>query len=189
MKNSYIILIAGIPASGKTTYARHIAEKLRVPFIGKDNIKEKLHDVLHFDTSKHENSKLYGTASYSVFFHIAECLMKADVSCVLESNFTPYSADVLLPLVQKYNYRALTVLFDADIEVLHKRFCERDVTDERHPGLQSRSKMHTDIDNFKRGGLPLRDFCVGEKITVDTIDFTKVDNNEIDAQVIKFIES
>jgi len=185
----YIILVAGIPAAGKTTYARHITKKLHIPFIGKDNIKEKLHDVLQYDTSKQGNSKLYGSASYSVFFHIAECLMKVDVSFVLESNFTPDSAEILAPLVQKYNYRALTVLFDADMEVLHKRFCERDITDERHPGLRSKSGINNDFEHFKSGTLPLRDFCVGDKITVDTTDFLKVDYGSIDCSIINFIEN
>jgi len=180
----YIILIAGIPASGKTTYARHISKKLNIPFIGKDAIKEKLHDVLKFDTSKRENSQLYGAASYSVFFHIAECLMKADTSFVLESNFSPASADVLLPLMQQYNYKALTVLFDADIKVLHKRFCERDITDERHPGLVTKNTDLHDFDIFSKGTLPLRDFCIGEKITIDTTDFSTVDYNAVDDLVI-----
>ena len=180
----YIILISGVPASGKTTYARHIAEKLHIPFIGKDNIKEKLHDVLQYDTSTQGNIQLYGMASYSVFYHIAECLMKADVSFILESNFMLYSAEVLLPLVQKYNYSALTVLLDADTEVLNKRFCERDVTNERHPGLKL--PVHNDFNDLSCA--TYRDFCVGEKITVDTTDFDKVDYNEIDAIVINFIK-
>ena len=183
----YVILIAGIPASGKTTYARHISEKLNIPFVGKDAIKEKLYDVLKYDTSRRENSKLYGAASYSVFFHIAECLMKADVSFVLESNFSPASADVLLPLVQQYHYRALTVLFDADIKVLHKRFCERDATVERHPGLVTKGTVLVDFDTFSEGTLPLRDFCIGERITVDTTDFSKVDYDKVDDLVLKKI--
>ena len=48
----YIILIAGVPASGKTAYARHVAEKLHIPFIGKDNIKEKLYDSLQWDIGR-----------------------------------------------------------------------------------------------------------------------------------------
>jgi predicted kinase len=185
----YIIIIAGIPASGKTTYARHIAKQLNIPFIGKDAIKEKLYDVIKYDTSKRENSQFYGAASYSVFFHIAECLMAADVPFVFESNFTPSSADILSPLVEKFNYRALTVLFDADMAVLHKRFCERDVTDERHPGLASKSNVFNDFETFNKGTLPLRDFCVGSKITVDTTDFSMVDYKKIDMCVKGFIEN
>lgn len=187
--NQYVVIIAGIPAAGKTTYARHISEKLHAPFISKDNIKEKLYDVLRFDTSKRENEQLYGMASYSVFYHIAEQLMKADISFVLESNFTPYSAEVLSPLVQKYGFRAITVLFDADIKVLHKRFCDRDITDERHPGLMSKSNVYNDFDTFNNVSLPLRDFCVGKKIMVDTTDFGTVDYNEIDTLIIDFTKN
>jgi len=186
-KKPYVIIVAGIPASGKTTYANHISAKLKIPFIGKDAIKEKLYDVIKFDTSKRENSQLYGGASYSVFFHIAECLMKANVSCVLESNFIPSSADILLSLVSEYNYAPLTILFDAEIKTLHKRFFERDATDERHPGLASTSNVFDDLEYFKNATLPLRDFCVGDKVAVDTTDFSTVGYEKIDNHVINFI--
>ena len=113
--------------------------------------------------------------------------MKADVSFVLESNFSPTSADVLLPLVQQYHYQALTVLFDADIKVLHKRFCERDLTAERHPGLITKGADPVDFDTYSKGTLPLRDFCIGEKIIVDTTDFSKVDYDKINDLVLKKI--
>ena len=184
----YVIIVAGIPASGKTTYAKYIAEKLQVPLIGKDAIKEKIYDVIHYDTAQRENSQLYGAASYAVFFHIAECLMKAGVSFVLESNFTPASVDVLLPLVEKYIYLPLTVMLDADMKTLHKRFCERDVTDERHPGLAAKSNVFDDFNYFSNATSPLRDFCVGDKIVVDTTDFSTVNYDEIDSFVINFIE-
>jgi predicted kinase len=188
IKMSYVIIIAGISASGKTVYARHISEKLNIPLIARDSIKEKLHDVIRFDNIKRETSKLYGTASYSVLFHIAECLMKADISFVLESNFSPASVDDLMPLVKLYNYKPLTVLFDADIEVLHKRFLERDKTGERPQALISKGADLDDFENFRIGTLPLKDFCIGKKITVDTTDFSKVDYDEIDNLVIEYIK-
>ena len=180
-----MILIAGISGTGKTTYARHIADKLHIPFIGKDNIKEKLYDVLQYDTEKQGNSQLYGAASYSVFFHIAECLMKADISFVLESNFTLSSVEVLAPLAQKYKYHTLTVLLDADMETLDKRIQERDATSERHPGLKLPSGQYIPL-NFNCANY--RNFCIGEKIIIDTTDFTKVSYSEIDDLVIDFIE-
>jgi len=183
----YVIIVAGIPASGKTTYANHISAKLEIPFIGKDAIKEKIYDVIQYDTSKRENSQLYGGASYSVFFHIAECLMKANVSFVLESNFIPFSADILLPLVNQYKYTPLTILFDAEMKILHERFCKRDMTDERHPGLASKSNVFNDLEYFENATLPLREFCVGEKIMVDTTDFSTVDYEKIDTYIINFI--
>jgi len=113
--------------------------------------------------------------------------MKANASFVLESNFTPSSADILLPLVREYKYAALTILFDAEIKTLHKRFCERDVTDERHPGLASTSNAFVDLAKFQNATLPLREFCVGDKFVVDTTDFSTVDYEKIDTHVINFI--
>ena len=183
----YIILVGGIPASGKTTYGRHIAHKLRVPFIGKDDIKEKLHDVLQYDTSAEENSKLHGRAAYKVFYHVAESLMKSGTSFVAESNFPPFSAEILRPMVENYGYRALTVLLDADMEVLYMRCCQRDTTSERHPGLAGKFGPQYDFTAFCQEMSPIKDFCVGEKMVFDTTDFAKVDYNEIDARIIGFI--
>jgi thymidylate kinase len=121
-------------------------------------------------------------ATYSVFFHIAECLMKAGTSCILESNFTTRGIAELSAFVEKYNYRAFTVLLDADVEVAYKRFCER----QGLPPPKSNTKADTDNSNAVAAGY--RDFCVGEKITVDTTDFAKVDYGRIDSLVMDFIE-
>ena len=39
-----LIIIAGMPASGKSTYARKLSRALGYPIIEKDNIKEQLFD-------------------------------------------------------------------------------------------------------------------------------------------------
>lgn len=71
MYNKRIILIGGIPAAGKTTFAAYLSEKLQIPMICKDHIKECLYDVLQYDTSTREIAVKHGIAGYSVFFHVA----------------------------------------------------------------------------------------------------------------------
>ena len=44
----YCILITGIPASGKTTTARFLGERLNLPVISKDAVKEHLYDTVGF---------------------------------------------------------------------------------------------------------------------------------------------
>ena len=187
--NKKLILIAGIPASGKTRYGIHISEKLNLPFFSKDHFKEKLHDVLKWDNTVRGNSKHYGTAAYSVFYHATECLMKAGVSLVVESNFVPQCEEILNRYVTQYGYLAMTVLFDAEITVLHKRFLERDETEERHPGLVSGGLIHDDfnLNKFEEGCKPMREFRVGEKITVDTTYFAELDYSAIDEMVEEFV--
>ncbi|MCL1788187.1 MAG: ATP-binding protein [Defluviitaleaceae bacterium] len=184
---TYVIMVAGIPASGKTTYGRHIAEKLSVPLISKDAIKETLYDAIHYDTAKRENSQIYGGASFAITFHMAGCLMRAGTSFVLEGNFTPASADILRPLVTAYEYLPLTVMFDAEMKTLHRRFCERENADERHPGLIMRSGAFEDFDYFCNAVGSARDFSVGEKLLVDTTDFSAVNYDHIDRMVINYI--
>ena len=44
----YCILVAGMPASGKSTIAVRISESLGIPMLSKDSIKEVLFDDLGF---------------------------------------------------------------------------------------------------------------------------------------------
>ena len=88
---------------------------------------------------------------------------------------------------QKFCVLWLTILFDGNMQVPHKHFCQRDTTDERHPALISSSGDLYDFDTFYKGALPLRDFCVGEKITIDTTDFARVDYDQIDDDILNFI--
>ena len=185
-----LILIAGIPAAGKTRYGVHIAARLNLPFFGKDHFKEKLHDVLKWDNTVRDNSKLYGMAAYSALYHAAECLMKTGISLVLESNFVPPCTPIINNFVTQYGYQALTVLFDAEIRVLHQRFCARDTMDERHPGLVSGSLIHDDfsLENFEKGCVSMREFCIGERIIVDTTDFSAVDYDLIDRKIMDLLK-
>lgn len=40
-----------MPASGKTTFANYLAEKLQLPLLCKDSLKELLWDKIQYDTT------------------------------------------------------------------------------------------------------------------------------------------
>lgn len=42
----YCILVTGIPAAGKSTMAEFLAERLELPVISKDSLKELLYDMI-----------------------------------------------------------------------------------------------------------------------------------------------
>ncbi|MGH8284210.1 MAG: AAA family ATPase [Steroidobacteraceae bacterium] len=46
MTRSFLIIVTGLPASGKTTLARGLAARHRVPLLAKDLVKEPLLDAL-----------------------------------------------------------------------------------------------------------------------------------------------
>lgn len=44
-----LILVTGIPASGKSTMAAYLSEALSIPMLSKDRIKELLYDTVGFE--------------------------------------------------------------------------------------------------------------------------------------------
>lgn len=78
----YCILVAGMPASGKSTIAVRISESLGIPMLSKDSIKEVLFDDLGFH-SRAEKVQL-GTAAMHILYYAAAQLMKVGKPFILE---------------------------------------------------------------------------------------------------------
>lgn len=70
VEKMFCILISGIPASGKSTAAKMISEKLQIPYFSKDSVKERLFDSIGF-SSREEKIRL-NLAATSVLYYIAE---------------------------------------------------------------------------------------------------------------------
>ena len=121
----HIIVVAGVPGSGKTSLARPLAHRLDVPLLSKDVIKEALFDAL--GTGDLEWSQRLGRAAHDVMSAVA-----ADLgSAVLESHFWPGVSEADLqalgrPLIQVY--------CRCPIEVAVGRYMRRVDAPDRHPG-------------------------------------------------------
>ena len=181
-----LILVAGMPRTGKTTFANYLTEKLKITSIYVDKVKELIWDKTYFEKSIWLEIQKYGARNLSLDLacHFCEMLMKSGSSIIFENIWI--NADKLKNMVEKYDYKVITVLLDGDVEIIHKRFLERENTPERHPSIITNSQF-TDLDVFRKATQIFRDFNFGNaKIIVDTSDFSKVDYDDILNKIISF---
>ena len=183
--------------------AEVVSEKLKLPVISKDNIKELLFDNVGFQ-SRAEKVKL-GVASMEIMYYAAGQLMKAGQPFILENNFEYSSEQGIQTLLEKYRYSALTITLTGDYKVIYQRFLKRESSPDRHRGHvvndcyperkekdpeTSRSKTIS-YESFVRG-IEQRGFdafCAdGRLIKVDTTDFSKINMEELFSQIAAWKE-
>lgn len=192
----YLILVAGMPATGKTTFAKYLSEQLQIPMVSKDEIKELLFDSVGFH-SRAEKVAL-GAGSMEIAYYFTESLIRTKKSVILENNFENDSKPGLVKLTEKYHCNTITILFDGELTTVYRRFVERDKSPTRHRGHVVNTEYPEksgaedipsplSFENFVKGvnERGIRDFSVGgEVIRVDTTDFSKMSYSGVVQQVI-----
>jgi predicted kinase len=124
-----LIIVHGLPASGKTTLAKWLAQKLGWPIIHKDDVKEILFDTLGW--SDRAWSRKLGVATIELLFHVVELQLAAGASFMVECNFKPELASARIrAILHKTNAHCVQVLCHADGRLRLQRFMAR----QRHPG-------------------------------------------------------
>lgn len=139
-----LILVSGMPASGKSTLAEQLAAELHIPFFTKDGIKELLFDAEEVDTSEldEETSERLGAQAITVLYHIAQHILDAGGSALLEANFR-----AKLTRTQIEPFRSLAIVRQVacqlPMDTIVERFEERQDGDDRHP-------VHTAVDDVQQ---------------------------------------
>ena len=127
-----LILIAGMPASGKSTVAQKLSRRFGIPVLEKDAIKEELFDTLGF--SDYSQKRALDVAATAVLLRMADSLLAGGTSFILVNNFRADAADEVKGLLNKYDVRCVTVFFRGDGDVFYQRYAERDQNRARHMG-------------------------------------------------------
>jgi predicted kinase len=132
IKNPLVVVISGLPCTGKTTLGKRITRDFAIPFFSKDGFKEPLFDDLGW--SDRAWSKKLSLVSYKLLFYVLETQLEVGRSCIVEGNFDLVHAQTLNALKQKYEFEVFQIHCHAQPEVLLERFRARWASGKRHPG-------------------------------------------------------
>ena len=185
---SRIIIVTGVPASGKTTFAQKVGDKFNLPVFSKDSLKELLFDYVGVENR--DLSRKFGRASFELLYEITEQLMRTDVTHIIEGNFDrEFASNVLNKKMEKYNCEFLQFNFYAQQNIIRERFEQRWDNREKE---NSRHEGHMDNENLEivenTGGKNKALDIPGKLIEVNTTNFDNVDYNQLNQVISEFLK-
>ncbi|HYI25619.1 MAG TPA: AAA family ATPase [Thermomicrobiales bacterium] len=139
-----LVIVSGLPATGKSTLAEELRDGLGWPTFSKDGFKELLYDAVDRgdEPFTREDSSRIGAQSMELLFAVAQEVLAAGLPCILEANFDPRRAqDDFAPLLDLSDARQVQCTIPDDLML--QRYRERAEAGERHP-------VHADGDDEAR---------------------------------------
>ena len=195
-----LIILAGMPATGKSTVAASLSRVFGYPVLEKDHIKEALFDTLGFEN--YAQKRALDHAANNVLLRVLNTMLKAGTSLIVDNNFDTASAEQLCAILDLHQPNCVTIFLSGDPRVLYTRYTQRDnlhkrhlghVLQEHYPPREGDSLYYTmtpeefDEKFFKRGMAEFQ--CPGKRIDVDMTDFSKVSLEDLCAQVKRLLEN
>jgi predicted kinase len=130
--SALLVVVTGPPASGKSTIARELASELSIPFLSKDELKERLYEQLG---SGDDREDAIERSALAILYSVAESNLEVGVDVLVESNF---DSDTDTGPLRALDARIVQVHCGGDTEALVRNFAERSASGKRHPGHDDR---------------------------------------------------
>lgn len=166
-----LLIVTGLPATGKSTLAQQLAARYRLPLLAKDVIKEALFDAA--GSADPRRSRKLSDASFNMMFAELRQLAAADVDVILEGNFRAGQHEPSLRALPAP--RIAQILCRVDEAERLRRISARSGDPARHPGHgDAHVEPDTSNDNFL--DLP------GERLVLNT-GTASIDADEIARRV------
>jgi predicted kinase len=160
-----VVLVNGVPASGKSTVARAIAEAKGWPLLTLDTVKEAI--FAHLGTGDRDYNRLLGRASYQAIFALVGDFPKG-ATAVIDAWFGFQPVELLNEhLARAGAGKVAEVWCHAPAEIIGERYRAR--LGQRHAGHLGESYVPELIELAGRarplGGFPL--FAVDTTVPID----------------------
>lgn len=170
------VLVNGVPASGKSTIARGIGERMGIPVLALDAVKEALFDELGHRDAEREWGRTLNRASIGAIWSLLAGF-PPDAAVVVEAWFRlPPHQVVLDGLARAGIGRWVEVWCHATPETLVARYRAR----ARHPGHPAPEDYVDELARLATIATPMR---LAPCLAVDTTDRADVDLDAIAAWV------
>lgn len=132
MAEPLLVVVTGPPAGGKSSTSREIARSLGIPFLSKDELKERLYEVFG---SGEELEDRVERAALAILFSVAASQLRAGVSVLAESDFDARTdTEPFRRIREDPGARLVQVHVGGDADELAAAFARRAAAGERHPG-------------------------------------------------------
>lgn len=176
-----LVIVNGLPATGKTTLSEQLARALALPLFSKDMFKEILFDTLGW--GERDWSRRLGVASIALLVRVAEAELRVGRGCIVECNFDPaLGAAQLRELQRRHPFTPAQVLCVTNPAVRRERQRQRAQGAERHPG-HLEAVLLAEVDAAPPVGR-LEPLAIGGALfEVDTTDPAAIDIDGLVAQL------
>lgn len=125
-----LILVVGMPATGKTTLSKTIASALGIPMLEKDEIKEEMYKTQGYRSLR--DRAVADVVSNAILLKCAAKILESGTSLLLVNNFDPSMRPQVQELLDTTGCRCVMIVLDGDPDVLYRRYVERDAAHLRH---------------------------------------------------------
>ena len=177
-RKKYLILVAGLPASGKTTIATHLAKDLGLQYVGKDQYKIEMYEKYGFSSAKEK--KILNEKSEEIMYSKLYALLQNGENVVFDKWICKdYSR--IDAIVKELGIEVIVIYLNCKVEVAVRRYNSRIDSGERHIGLSLKNKYpyvkgYSEVAYMTLEEMQQRDELYKEKIFGNYILEVSTDN-------------
>jgi len=146
--NPALIIVSGLPGTGKSFFCRKLAERLDIVILESDSLRRRLFATPSY--GKEESTQLFRACH-----GLVEELLRKGISVALDAtNLEEHNREQLYHIADQSGARLVVVRMEAPVEVVQQRLEQRsrreDQSDHSEADWNVYSKMKTTVDKIGR---------------------------------------